>query len=959
MSKVSQILVATRSSNNAERAVAESEISVCIQSNAHEFLSALLEKAADPHSDISDAQSALMVLKTSISKYWSPAFEQFIGPPLSHELRQFIRLGLMRILSVNAHPRVRAACASVISRIASLEYPDQWPDVVHQSIGLMTDSANASAVLGGLVLFRELLLETVREEDFMVYGQDVLTLLYNIAKPVSYDGRRLLALQCFHECITFLLMGDDDQMVQLESMANVFIPQWCQLFGEILSEPETFSQVDVVREILDSVNEIDSGFPQILESSLSGLFIVTSRVLESQQGETIEIENDKSSSDRDEVTSSLSSLLVTILQNKVARDSCLNSDTQITQFTDLLVSLAVIPTPIAEWWSENLNEFVTAELGLEVSEFNSRENAASLVDLAGKPLILSHLLDILANSQANPAFEEATLFLLASLIAQVNIDEYLSVINIEKFQTLLNSLEFTESNHKTPSPHLLLLVARKVLAASAVAKYGGLRIPNEIKHNLAMHPFKAPFSSNEVVRISQVRAVISVSSVFPAEFQKYQPDLLSLIGSLVEDADDDTPVLLTEAFGSVIKLNYNIVAQNPDAVNMIFALANKDTSDVDLNAQILDVVGEILDAVPSREVVSQIMQPILSTIVGGAQSNYEFSGDLYFALDLATAIFEHGDVELSTDEREQMLQSFYNVVTTTEDPQVLQAASFAYAALVKNINGGISSETAQNVLKVAAQLLNPDLTDSAALASGKLVTAIIEQFSSELSSELLTEIIDACAKRLASAKNALLIETLVLVFAELTLRNASAVVSLLSNLDMLEPVMKQWVPTFEVVRGVEEIHKNVRAFEFLFDLHDPRLAATILPDEPIRDSNQILTRRRAKNLKFTQIPLPLKILKLLLKELAQAPRPPTEDNGHLPPNAQTHLKQSHKNSNVSDDSDDDWDDELALNDEGDVLDFRLFGLIFDWLKDTAKDSKSIEWLSRLSPDEQQFLSSLS
>lgn len=934
VNEISALLQATRASDKKVRGEAETQIDALVQKRGSEFLSALISVSANSGLEVSDCQSALLILKNCIEKYWSPGFEQFVGPPLSHETRQLVRAKLLQLLGLVENQKIRSACALVISRIASLEYPEQWPDLVEQTVQYLNGDPKSTSALGGLALFKELLLESLREEDFMFYGENVLQCLLNICENPSTDGARLLAVECFHECITFLLMGDDDHLPHLELMAARFIPQWCQRFSSLLREE--LQNPSLVIEIVNSLREVDSAFPQNLEPELLNLFKVAQDLLEFYNG-----------SISSETKSNLALIMDIALQNSVARKHCLSNELQLAKFITLLLNLSTIPDELADQWVDDYNEFVSSELELTSGDLNPRSNAATLVAMTGHPgvllVLLNSLEEALSNNYPTPNVE-ACFFLVSNLLSQVDIKMLLAGMDVNRFQQFLSALDFTENELQSGSQSQLL-VSRKVTTAGLVAKYSEGYLQNTIREQLSTLAFRAPLADSCVVKVAQLQVITEVASRLPEAFRSYQIHGLMIVASLIDSAEDDTPAFLAEAYGATLKLDYEIVVREDNVIDLLFNLSGKDTTDIELNAQILDVVGELLDTITKRPVVERILSPIINTIQSGAANGFDYSGDLYFALDLATAVFEHQDVQFSGEERETMLQSFYQVITTTEDPQILQVASFAYAGLVQNIEAGISPVVASNVLKVAAQLLSPGLDDSAALASGKLVSAIIDKFGSELGN-VLYELIEASAKRLASAANALLIETLVMVFCELTLRNAAAVVGILSSVQMLEAVMKQWIPTFEVVRGADEINKNIRAFQMLFELDDPSLSALLLPDEPIRTKGEILTRRKAKNIQFTQTPVPLKILKLLIRELLQAPRPSTDDT----------VPSLTNNENSSED---DWDDELALNDEGETLDFRTYNLILDWFKKHQGQPLMDRWFSQLRVDDQKALANLS
>src|SRR5690606_18495442 len=93
---------------------------------------------------------------------------------------------------------------------------------------------------------------------------------------------------------------------------------------------------------------------------------------------------------------------------------------------------------------------------------------------------------------------------------------------------------------------------------------------------------------------------------------------------------------------------------------------------------------------------------------------------------------------------------------------------------------------------------------------------------------LLSELLRAVAARLANAKYPPFVQSLILVFARLVLKQAKDVVDFLSSLNIdgrngLEVVIAAWLAHTTIFSGYDDIYQNVLALCHLYNLQDPRL----------------------------------------------------------------------------------------------------------------------------------------
>jgi hypothetical protein len=182
------------------------------------------------------------------------------------------------------------------------------------------------------------------------------------------------------------------------------------------------------------------------------------------------------------------------------------------------------------------------------------------------------------------------------------------------------------------------------------------------------------------------------------------------------------------------------------------------------------------------------------------------------------------------------------------------------------------------VLLIIDHLLNPNIDDVAAAEVGSLAAVLVEKAGSEKLGPYLPQLLQAVAQRLATAQQAQFIQSLILVFARLTLISAREVIDFLAQLDLggqsgLNVVLIKWLENSVNFAGYDEIKQNIIALCKLYNLEDPRVAQVqVKGDLIIQETGRIKTRSQARQNpdQFTTVSANLKIVKVLVEELAGA-----------------------------------------------------------------------------------------
>lgn len=113
-------------------------------------------------------------------------------------------------------------------------------------------------------------------------------------------------------------------------------------------------------------------------------------------------------------------------------------------------------------------------------------------------------------------------------------------------------------------------------------------------------------------------------------------------------------------------------------------------------------------------------------------------------------------------------------------------------------------------LHIIDRLLGPSIEDNSASEVGGLAAELVEKAGQERLGPFLPQLLQAVANRLASAQAAAFIQSLILVFARLSLAGASDIVEFLSQVQIqgesgLQVVLAKWLENSVNFAGYDEI----------------------------------------------------------------------------------------------------------------------------------------------------------
>ena len=214
-----------------------------LESDPH-FPFALLATAANDNVAISSRQAALTSLKTYVSRTWSSIFDEtFQGRVyLNDEAKGQIRDQIFNIAITQSNQpgssELYKIAASVTSRIASADFPDEWPNLLSTLLNLVHNSENDSTIQSVLTVLADLIDAALTEDQFFNVARDLVNTFYHVAVNSNLSlTTRALSLNVFQSCFGTMEMVMADHGPAVKAFLDESLKTWVTFFISVLQEP--------------------------------------------------------------------------------------------------------------------------------------------------------------------------------------------------------------------------------------------------------------------------------------------------------------------------------------------------------------------------------------------------------------------------------------------------------------------------------------------------------------------------------------------------------------------------------------------------------------------------------------------------------------------------------------------------------------------------------------------------
>lgn len=473
------------------------------------------------------------------------------------------------------------------------------------------------------------------------------------------------------------------------------------------------------------------------------------------------------------------------------------------------------------------------------------------------------------------------------------------------------------------------IVAGAIVAPSAAGSPLAALIPEFAQ--LTMKAIEQ--DESDMVKVSCIRALQGYLKVLKTgNPREYQVATVAALGSYISAQDmsevaegEDLLDTIVETLREAILVDPAYSLEHP-ALDLLFTMATYGARSWNTTM----IIGEAFEAIAQtmaengpRE-YDRLCTKVLPSLTGALDvGNLTQESSLSdVAVSMIATLAEYGSSPLPPGFVAAVLPKLNRLLFMDLDFSVHQSATLAIKHILthdpEQLFAWRDPETGKEgievLLLIIDRLLGPGVDDSSAAEVGGLAAELVYRAGSTRLGPYLEQLLRVVAIRLNTAEKANFIQSLVLVFARLSETSEAAAKEVLDFLSMvqvenstgLEVVLKKWLDNSVTFSGYDAIRQNVVALTNIFKLNDERLQNIQTKGDLIVDNtSRIKTRSQAKKQpdQYTAIPVPLKVLKVLVQELGS----PTKANFSLGSGAR-------KGSIVSEDDDEEWEDETGFVD---------------------------------------------
>ncbi|KAL4951828.1 armadillo-type protein [Aspergillus filifer] len=979
-------------------------------------------------------QSALSVLRTFITAGWSPNLDEFKGQILVNDVNKAqIRQALLDLATIIEVPerKVKSGASFVVSKIASADYPEQWPELLPALLRIINDTNSTPGALhGALKVLLDLVDTGFNEEQFFSVARDLVSTLFNVATNESRKPMlRALAVAVFRSCLDTLEMVLEQHKVAVKQFMDEVLTGWSPYFIETLKAPlpqapseqeetkdtEVPSQwrgvIGLKLQVVKTLMKIRMIFPGLLVPQSPAYFAAIWGELtnvraayhqffieDERQGRLLDVDGLPYTLDLlvlEELGFIQSLLKAPPVKAELQQQLQNAGQTGVTtgwlpEILKLASSYAQITSEEEGLWDIDVNLFLSEETSV-TANYTPRTCSGDLVIKLGDWIrdattqsLLAFLNGVFSDASATWKTRESSLFLLNYLLRDLH--EVGKNISPELANGFSNFVQFAIQQEQE------LLRARGYLVAGVLAQVSDVG-------DAYLQPTLEAISEDpaEVVKVACLRALQDLLPSLPSSTTiPLQQSIVSSISDFVSAHDlressdtDDLKVTLAETLRDTVMVNPSIVLESP-ALDVLFNIASNGATNFQLTMTVTEAFEDITEQISDQGADSfvRLCEKVLPSIMGAVDvgnMTQEVALSI-FAADLLRALTERALEPLPAGFVETVMPKVNRLLLDSVDAELIRPATEAVRhILAHDFNQFVawrdpqsSKEAIEVALIIIDRLLGPSVDDHAATEVGQLAAELVEKAGSERLGPYLPQLLEAVARRLVTAEKAQFIQSLILVFARLTLISAREVVDFLAQVDIngqsgLPIVLSKWLENSVNFAGYNEIKQNIIALTTLYNLEDPRVAQVqVKGDLIVQDTGRIKTRSqaRANPDRYTTVPAPLKIVKVLVEELAAA-------SGNKEIDAATAAALEEEGS----DEDDEWEDvpdnvlDLSLGvTKQELMSFgeggteSVFGVrkrddetqsfLSDFFRNASTKAEFQQIFAALTPDEQEKLRSL-
>ncbi|KAF5657204.1 importin [Fusarium heterosporum] len=891
-----QLLSNTQLSDQGPRQQAEIELKRARTNPA--FPLSLANIAAHTSIETNIRQAALTNLRLFIENNWSnEELDDEPQIPISDEARAQLKQVLLDlVLSQDDDRKVKISASYAVGKIAVHDFPEQWPNLLPTILSVVPAGTD-SQLHGALRLLNDIIEESLSEDQFFSMAQDITKALSEVAlnenrKPMH----RALAISIFRGCFDLLNMIKEDHAKEVRAFADGLLQQWNPFFITVLksslpeanletgTQPESWSNIIALKlQVVKTLLRIRRVLPNLLLPQSTIFFSAIWAELSTLQGphEQLYIKQDAQGrlEDSDNLPYTLDFLILEELDflNQCFRappvqaelDGHLNAHASaqevpwMKEIMNMLIGYSRVTREEEELWDIDCSLYLAEETSV-TANYTARTAAGDLLIKMGEWFdqktidgLFGQTQSLFGNEGSNWRNQEAALYLFVMLAS--DFEDLSKPIPDTVAHAYLSLVNYAINRPEEP-----LLRARGYLVAGILCRT--YQTPVELLDRIITSITQ---EDSEVVQVACIKAVEGLINAGRVPHER-QVAIINAIQSYMNGKDpsdmedaDELLVTLAEALRAAITMDTHIALSNDvQSVDLLFLLAKLGASNFQVTMLISEAFEDIVGALSDPESYTALCGKLLPTLTGAFDvANLTEDNPLVtVATELLAVLAENGPEPLPAGFVAATLPKLNRLLMESTEGEVLRPGSEVVKWMLQHDHQQVLAWQDPNgrsglevCLHIIDRLLGPSIEDNSASEVGGLAAELVEKAGQERLGPFLPQLLQAVANRLATAQAAAFIQSLILVFARLTLAGAQDVVEFLSQIQIngesgLQVVLAKWLENSVNFAGYDEIRQNVIALSKLYSLNDPRLAQTQVKGDLIvgNDDGLIKTRSRAK-----------------------------------------------------------------------------------------------------------------
>ena len=806
-----RLLTETQSSQEGLRKNAEWQLKQ--QYTNPDFPVALISIGQHSDAPIDIRQSALLYLKTFVLACWSPQFDEFNGQLYADDGKKAqIRQSLLDLaLSGRDERKIKSAASLVVSKIATADFPDEWPDLLPTVLNVVGTGTDAQ-LHGALKVLGELVDDCFNDVQFFKVARDLVKVVHNVAVNEAWRPTlRALAVSVFRSCFDTLEMVMEDHKAEVKAFAEETLTGWIPFFISTLKQPLPSAPSDtdddkdngspelyrgsvaLKLQVVKVLMRIRSLFPSTLSPQSPALFSATWEELSTLQSQyhQLYIEDDRQGrlEDADGLPYTLDFL---VLEELDFMQACIRAPpvrreleqqlqsqgsgatSWITEVMKIAVAYAHITNEEEGLWDIDVNVFLSEEANV-TANYTPRTACGDLVIKLGEWLNAATVEGLLAytrtlySENASWKAKEAALYLLNQLLGDFQ--------DVEKKIGPGAANGYVDFIKYAMQEEAVFLRARGYLVAGSLTRTSGD----------ALQPVAASFmqaslqaitnDSSEIVQVSCIRALqFYLAALPPAMTLSQQPAIIAALANFLNTQDlsdltdsDDLLITIIETLRDAILLDTS-TCLNGGGLNLLFTVASRGASNFQIALLVTETFEEIAGTISATgsEQYAQLAAKVLPTIMGAfdVATLTEENALANLAAELLSVLSANGLTPMPTGFIGTVMPRINRMLLGSQDEELLKSATSAVKNMLNhdpdqmfNFQDPAGKGGLEVILIIIDRLLNPAVDDNGAAEVGGLAAEVVEKAGSERLGPYLMQLLRAVAARLATAKQAQFIQS--------------------------------------------------------------------------------------------------------------------------------------------------------------------------------------------------------